>query len=196
VLAEKRRPHFLIRLFVRVFAVAFLIVGACLFVSGMVRLALEAAGFVTGLQGLLLFLSGFLLIRLRSRGLWVLALFVFVAYVRVYLSEADDFWAQFLLSLVALLVLCLLLPSYFALCRGEGRRPRRRLYFFIPVLYIVLTSLAVGAYYDEQFCAYKQADYRHKLVHFDPIEPFFHVSFPVALAQWLSFLPCYIDGNL
>jgi len=196
MLAKRQNSHFLTCLFVRLFAILFLVFGACCFVSGMVGLALGGVGFVVVLQGLLLLLSGFLLMRLRVRGLWVFAVLVLLAYSQFFLDKIDDFWSQFLLSLLLLLILCLLSLSYFSLCRGEGRRPRRSMYFFVTTLYMALTFLSFAAYYDDAFCDYKQAQASYDLKHFDLIGQPLHVSLDAALSQWFVVLPCYADGDL
>jgi len=153
MLLEKKSPHFLTSLLVRLVACAFLLIGGAILVMSMVQLAL-GDGLIEGVFcALILLLSGFLLLRLRSNGLWLFALLVLYAYGRMIVLQEADFWPQFFFNLILLMVLCLIFPSYFALRRGEGRETARLVYFFVALLYIALTSLSFAAYYDDAFCA-------------------------------------------
>jgi len=190
MLLEKKQPHFLTSLFVRLLACLLLLVGIGIFVSSMVHLALGSGHFDTLIQGLLLILSAFLLLRLRSRGIRLLTFIVIFSYIIALVRPEDAFWPHFYFASMLLLLLCLLGLSYFALRRGEGRRALKRTRFFVLFLYIALTTLSLSAYYDEAFCAYRPA------LEFDPLRQELHVSITAPVAQWLFGVSCHDDGDL
>jgi len=195
MLLEKKKPHLLTCLFVRFFATMFLLAGFGFFVVGMVQFALEQGYFETLLQGVLLALSGLLLMRLRGRGIWIFALLVLFAYVSTFLGEERYFWQKFFFSSGLLLILCLLAPSYFALRRGEGRLVPRRTRFLIVGFYIVLTFMGFAAYYETAFCADEPVP-EFVVAEFDVMGQPLHVSLISPIAQFLSSLSCSLDGDL
>jgi len=191
MLLVKGQPHLLTRLFVRLIAALFLLSGVVFFVIGMEQFALGRGYWETLVQGFLLNLSGFLLVRLRARGIKIFGILVIFSYIQVFLGEELYFWLHFLFASVLLLLLCLLSLSYFSLLRAEGRRPRQSARFFIAALYIALTGSGLTVYYGETLCT------NRSVLEFDIFrrEPL-HVSLITPLAQWLSGVSCPAGGDL
>jgi len=200
VLLEKTHISVGLRFFVRFFALGFLVVGISLFVANIAQFPIKESRFSGLFFGLLLAFSGFLLIRLRSRGLIIFALLVFFVHIHAFLDnpialrpidlEPINFWPHFFVPFLLLLILCLLYPCYFFLRRGEGRRPHLLAYFFGIFLTISLTVSSFAAYYEGAFCGFTP------MPEIYPLGQNFNVSLPVPVNQWLPFLPCSHGGDL